>query len=358
MKEKMKIILVILALVCCVQGKPNSASRLSAQLDNILQDVDGLKRGLREFNAPMEMQSTEMKPEGKTTGMKPTGMKPTGMKPSGMTTEMKPTEMKPTGMKPTGMKPTGMKPTGMKPTGMKPTGGEKTTGQKPPSPEQMKMSMAAKLMMIKSLKTNVAQLFLYKAAIRSTMEKFMKKNLKEKVEGEDKKKDDENKNKMPEEKGEGGPKMPPSTLIGVVLDIVQNIYWEAKRLSVLGQMKPMTAQEKAMKPMETLGSKKQEDEGGDKKKKVGVEELMKKMGFKSEEETIKMYGILDKMTEMKWVSEHKEEIQKMLKGFEGLANMYQKLKKFKEMLKEAREEKEHDKRGCSELQDMFGDITC
>ena len=74
---------------------------------------------------------------------------------------MKPTGMKPTGMKPTGMKPTGMKPTGMKPTGMKPT------GKKYPSPEQMKMSMTAKLMMIKSLKMNVAQLFLYKAAIHS-----------------------------------------------------------------------------------------------------------------------------------------------------------------------------------------------
>ena len=59
------------------------------------------------------------------------------------------------------MKPTGMKPTGMKPTGMKPT------GKKNPSPEQMKMSMTAKLMMIKSLKMNVAQLFLYKETIHS-----------------------------------------------------------------------------------------------------------------------------------------------------------------------------------------------
>ena len=64
-------------------------------------------------------------------------------------------------------------------------------------------------------------------------------------------------------------------------------------------MKPITEEEKAMKPMEMLGSKKQKDdkekeEGGDKKKKVGVEELMK--SFKSEEETIQIYGILDKMT--------------------------------------------------------------
>lgn len=111
-------------------GRPNSSSRIRAQLDNILQDVDGLKNDLREFGSP--------KSQPPTTQMKPSGPPP-----------------------PT----TGQKPSGSPPTEDKPTGPH-SKGPMAPGDKQMKMWIA-KMVLIKSLKMNIAKLFVYKAAVQS-----------------------------------------------------------------------------------------------------------------------------------------------------------------------------------------------
>ena len=59
----------------------------------------------------------------------------------------------------------------------------------------------------------------------------------------------------------------------------------------MGQMKPM--EKEGEKPMEKVGE--EENLGEMLKKKIELNKLMMKMGFKSEEETIQICGFLDKM---------------------------------------------------------------